>query len=75
MHGAQRWGRIFKTFYWLIIIGLSVGVYYYLQGPLEALLGTYKGLLSGVENVQKSAQQLPDVSALKSLLDKLNIGQ
>lgn len=68
MRGAQRWARAFSFFYWLIIIGLSVGVYYYLQGPLQQLLGTYKGLLGGVENVQKSASSLPDVNFINSLL-------
>ncbi|MEK7582032.1 MAG: hypothetical protein AAB488_01730 [Patescibacteria group bacterium] len=75
MHSAQKWGRIFRFFYWFIIISLSVGVYYYLKGPLEQLLGTYKSLLSGVDKVQKSASSLPDVSTINSLLEKFNLSQ
>ena len=75
MHSAQKWGRFFRLFYWLVIISLSLGAYYYLQGPLEQLLGTYKSLLDGVENVQKSASSLPDVNAVNSLLQKLRLPQ
>ena len=70
MHRAQKWGRIFKAFYWLVIVGLSLGVYYYLQGPLEELLGTYKSLLGGVDKIQKSASSLPDSQTINSLLQK-----
>lgn len=73
MHSAQKWGRFFRLFYWLVIIGLSLGAYYYLQGPLEQLLGTYKSLLGGVENIQKSASSLPDVNTINSLLQKFNL--
>ena len=70
MNNAQRWGRFFKIFYWMVILGLSFGVYYYLQGPLEQLLGTYKGLIGGVDKIQKSASSLPDSQTINSLLEK-----
>ncbi|OGZ04489.1 MAG: hypothetical protein A2648_01465 [Candidatus Lloydbacteria bacterium RIFCSPHIGHO2_01_FULL_41_20] len=70
MRSTQRWGRIFRAFYWLIIIGLSLGVFYYLQGPLEQLIGTYQGLVSGVDKVQKTASSLPDSQTINSLLQK-----
>ncbi len=73
MNNAQKWGRFFRIFYWLVIIGFSVGVYYYLQGPLEQLLGTYKGLLDSVEKVQKGASSLPDVNMINSLLEKFKL--
>ena len=68
MYSAQKWGRIFRVFYWLIIIGLSLGVFYYLQGPLEQLIGTYQGLIEGVENVQKTTGSLPDSNSINSFL-------
>ena len=75
MHNTQRWGRIFRAFYWLIIIGLSLGVFYYLQGPLGQLLGTYKSLLGGVDKIQKGASSLPDSQTINSLLEKFNLSQ
>lgn len=70
---AQKWARFFRIFYWLVIIGLSLGLYYYLQGPLEQLLGSYKGLIDGVDKVQKSASSLPDSNTINSLLQKLHV--
>jgi len=53
---ANRWARIFKLLYWVIIIGSMVGVYYYIQPVLINMLDTYQGLVSGVQNIQKAGE-------------------
>ena len=70
MWNANRWGRIFRVFYWVLIIGVSVGAYYYFEPYLESLLGAYQGILSGVEKIQGTTQSLPDSETLNSLLEK-----
>ncbi|MCR4342928.1 MAG: hypothetical protein NUV40_03460 [Patescibacteria group bacterium] len=53
---ANRWARIFKLLYWVIIISSMVGVYYYVQPILIDILDTYKGLVSGVQGIQKTGE-------------------
>lgn len=53
---ANRWARIFKLLYWVIIIGSMVGVYYYVQPILIDILDTYKGLVSGMQSIQKTGE-------------------
>jgi hypothetical protein len=35
---TQRWGTFMKVFYWVLIIGLGVGVYLGLQPYLKSLI-------------------------------------
>lgn len=72
---AQRWGRIFHIFYWVLIIGASVGAYYFVQPYLQTVLGNYESIMSGLEKVQKTTGSLPDSSPLNSLLNNLRQGR
>ncbi|MFA5933639.1 MAG: hypothetical protein WC795_00215 [Candidatus Paceibacterota bacterium] len=38
---AQVWAQISRVLYWLVIIGASVGAYYYIQPYLSKLIGIY----------------------------------
>ncbi len=38
---AMRWGRLVKSIYWIILIGISVGAFYYVQPYINQLLGVY----------------------------------
>lgn len=42
MRRHQRWQSFFHMLYWLAIIGLSVGSYYFIQPYLKALTDTYQ---------------------------------
>jgi len=53
---ANRWARIFKVLYWVVIIGSMIGIYYYVQPVLIDLLDAYKGLLSGAQNIQRAGE-------------------
>jgi len=48
---SARVGQIIRVAYWVILIGASVGAYYYIQPYLEQLLGVYTGLQNGVGNI------------------------
>lgn len=52
MWRAARLARVMRTLYWLVIIGLSIGAYYYVQPYLEQLLSVYTGLQDSVGSVQ-----------------------
>ena len=66
---AQRWSVFITTLKWVIIIGVSLGIYAILQPMLESLLQTYSGLLSGVDEIKESGSALPDVSKYFNILN------
>lgn len=71
MHSAQKWARFLRLLYWLVIIGISVGAFYYLSGPLQGLIDTYRGLLGGFEKAEQGMSSLPDASSFQTILDKI----
>ena len=64
MHRAALFGRIFHIMYWVIIIGLSVGAYYFVQPYVEQVQDVYGGLKGDVENVRGAASQIGDIGKL-----------
>ncbi len=45
------WGRIVHTIYWVVIIGASIGAFWYLRPYLNQLGELYSGLKSGAGSV------------------------
>ena len=64
MHRAALWGRIFHFFYWAIIIGLSVGAYYFIQPYVDQLRGVYGGIKQDVGTVHNAVGQIGEVGNL-----------
>lgn len=48
---AMRWARVWRILYWVLIIAISVGAFYYIQPYLEQLLEVYSGLEGNLQNV------------------------
>ena len=44
---ATRWGQVLSVTKWIIIIGLTVGAYYYIQPYLDLMLKMYKQIGDG----------------------------
>lgn len=64
LHRTIMWGRVFRILYWVLIIAGAVGVYYYLSPYLQSLFDTYQSLVTGVDQINQTASQAPDFSAL-----------
>ena len=67
LHKMRRGARIrtvLHLFYWIVVIGLSFGAYYFLEPYLLQLQKVYSGLKGDVENVQGAAKNLGDFSKL-----------
>jgi len=58
MHRAALWGRVFHFLYWVVIIGLSVGAYYFIQPYIDQLTQVYGGVKNDVSGVQGVVNQL-----------------
>jgi len=56
LHRAHILGRAVKIFYWVIIIGVGVGAFYFLQPYIDSLKGAFGGARDTIDNVQKVLQ-------------------
>lgn len=58
---TQQIAQITRAFYWVVIIGLGFGSFYFLQPYLGSLMNVYGGV--------SGAGAIPDVSHVKALID------
>lgn len=70
MHRAAIMGRAFRLLYWITIIGLSVGAYYFIQPYVEQVQGVFGNLKDGVASVKDAASELGDIGTLFQNLGK-----
>ena len=66
---TNRFSTVMRVLYWIVILVLSFGAYYFIQPYVTTMLGAYdqvKGSLQGVQNGVNDAQ-----SAASSLRDLL----
>jgi len=47
----MRWGRLFRTVYWVIIIGISIGALYYVQPYVDQVVGVYGNIQDATKGV------------------------
>jgi hypothetical protein len=59
MNRSLKWGRFWKTVYWVIVIGAMFGLYYFLQPVFENLISAYQGAQTGFEKTQSILESLP----------------
>jgi hypothetical protein len=65
---VQRNSHIFRLVYWLVIIGLALGAFYYIEPYLRQITQIYTGFQEGQQSLQNA---IPDVKHLDQLLDQL----
>ncbi len=56
---AHRWSAFFNFIYWVVIIGVAVGAFYFLQPYVNTLLKAYSSIqsdLGGVKSVVSPAK-------------------
>jgi TRAP-type C4-dicarboxylate transport system permease small subunit len=52
LHKSMVWGRIFRIVYWVIIIGLAIGAFYYLQPYIDSLTDAYGQIQDAQDSLQ-----------------------
>jgi len=57
LHHTVIWGRVFRVLYWVVIIGITMGAYYFIQPVIDG----FQGLLGGTENIQKTSESVPNI--------------
>jgi len=53
MRNSMRWGRIMTVVYWVLIIGISVGAFYFLQPYVDQVVKTYGSFSNFIRNFGK----------------------
>ncbi len=61
---TQRHGQFFKIFYWVVIILLACGSFYFIQPYFNQLLETYTGIQTTQEELKTSIPNLNNVNEL-----------
>lgn len=72
---AQRWANIMRFIYWILIIGISIGAYYYIQPYLEQVLKLYSENQALVDKVKTIGVSIPDVSHLQEFFGQIKGGK
>ncbi len=62
MHRAAIWGRLWHILYWAIIIGASVGAYYFVQPYVDKAKESFEGIQANVNNIKGAAGQVGEIS-------------
>jgi hypothetical protein len=60
---AQRWAMFMRLVYWVLIIGITLGAYYYIQPYFDQIIGTYS-------NFQDIGVNFPSREDIDSLINK-----
>ena len=56
-----RIGTAMRIFYWIVILGLSFGAYYFIQPYLETMTGLYNNVSGNVDSVKNVTGQITDL--------------
>jgi len=65
LHSLQnraRFGTIFSVLKWVIVVGISIGAYAFLQPYLNILLDTYTSIQESTSAIDQLKNSIPDTS-------------
>ncbi len=72
MRSSQKWASITRLLYWIVIIGVSIGAYYYVEPYLKQIINVYSQGVTTLDKVQNFSNSLPGVSNINGILDQFN---
>ena len=59
LRSSNRWGTSFRIFYWIVIIGISVGAFYFVQPYADLAVKAYKNISNDLNNVNSAVNSIP----------------
>jgi hypothetical protein len=71
IRSVQRWSQISRIFYWLIIIGVSFGAFYFIQPYIGNLLNVYTGGVSDIGTIKNIGNGL-NLNNIQDMVKELN---
>lgn len=69
MQRRARWGTITHIIYWIIILGITFGSYYYIQPYLNQALSAYSSLQKNVNGLNNGINNLNSSNPFQGLLN------
>jgi hypothetical protein len=63
LHAIRRsmfWSRMTSYLYWILIIGVSIGAFYFLQPYLDKVVGLYNSISGTQQKINDSQSSLQD---------------
>ncbi len=66
---VQKRAQLTRMIYWLFIIAITAGSYFYIQPYIEKTMALYNGTTSSITDLKNN---LPDAHALDSFLNQIN---
>jgi hypothetical protein len=61
IRNSNRWANFFRFIYWVLIIGVSLGAFYYLQPYVNNILGAYNSIQGDLNTVKTVSGKIPSV--------------
>jgi len=61
MRRSMMWTRVMNVIYWLIIIGISVGAFYFLQPYFDKVIGLYNTISGTEQKVNTTSNSFQDL--------------
>ncbi len=52
MQSRARWGTAFRALYWFLIIGFSIGAFYFVQPYYSTIMGNINELQNNLETLK-----------------------
>lgn len=62
---------VFSFIKWAVIIGLTIGSYYYFQPYLNQIINTYETLQGSANQIKATTDKFPNIGDIANLLKKL----
>lgn len=53
---------LFRWFYWVIIVGISVGAFYFLEPYIKVTTDAYKSIQTELSNVKSITSKIPSLN-------------
>ncbi|MEI7810159.1 MAG: hypothetical protein WCI41_01215 [bacterium] len=64
IRNGQKWASVMRVMYWLIIIGISIGAFYFMQpyiAPLEKLLGNASSVFEQLNSAKSQSYDIQNM--------------
>ncbi len=56
---SKRWSALFRFIYWIIIVGVSVGVFYFVQPYINSVLKMYNDIQNNLDTIKSVIDKVP----------------
>lgn len=71
MRSRERLSNIMKVLYWLVVLGIAFGAYYYVKPVIDTVTPKIESVQKGLDQINNMSKQLPEVNTVKGIFDNI----